>query len=206
MKKEVNQISYTELQEKCENLHNVLREHKEVHHLTNQDVAEIVNVPVDRARKFFAGELKNPNVFGVMALCITFGLSLDSLLGNPYGKAGSQDAEITRLQNENFILNLKLEHEKENVRRTEDALNRVDGSLKRSTTFIYVLLALCIVLVIALANYFGIDIANPHIGFVRDTFVLPMAFVVAAIIVGGVSIMIAMLVGLFKENKNKGRR
>lgn len=196
MKKEVNQISYTELQERCENLHVVLREHKEAKHMTNQDVSEVIKVPVDRARKFFAGELKNPNVFGVMALCMHFGLSLDALLGNPCGQGGCSDAEVNRLEHENEILSLKLEHEKENVW-------RVERTLKRVTTVIYILLGLCAVMVIALASYFGIDIANPNVGFVRDAYVLPMAFVVAAVIIGGIAIFIAMLVGLFKEKKNR---
>ena len=204
MKKEVNQVSHTELQERCENLHVVLREQKEAKHMTNQDVSEVINVPVDRARKFFAGELKNPNVFGVMALCIHFGLSLDALLGNPYGQAGGRDEETTQLEHENEILKIKLEHEKENVRRAEATLERTDKSLKRTTTFIYILVGLCSVMVLALTNYFGIDIANPNIGFVRDTHIEPMGIIVAAIIVGGVAMVIAMIVGLFKEYRKKG--
>lgn len=204
MKRESSQIFHSELQDKCENLYIILREHKEAKHLTNQDVADAINVPVERVRKFFAGELKNPNVFSVMAMCIYFGLSLDTLLENPHGHTSGRDAEIAQLQNENLILNIKLEHEKENVRRTEASLDRADRSLKRTTTFIYILIGLCSVMVIALANYFGIDIANRDIGFVRNNYVLPMAFVVVAVIIAGCATVIAMIVGLFKENRKKG--
>lgn len=207
MKRENNQIfcaDLQELQEKCDTLHVVLREHKEALHLTNQDVAETIKIPADRARKIFAGELKNPNVFDVMAMCIHFGLSLDALLGNPHGHTGGKDTAIAQLEHENEVLKLKLEHEKENVQHTKSELVRADRSLKRTTTFIYILIGLCSVMVIALANYFGIDLANRDIGFVRDDYVLPMAFVVVAVIVGGVAMLIALLVGLFKEKKAKG--
>ena len=196
MKKEVNQFSHTELQERCENLHVVLREHKEAKHMTNQDVSEVINVPLDRARKFFAGELKNPNVFGVMALCIHFGLSLDSLLGNPYGKAGDHDAEIARLEHENEILKIKLENETR-------FLQRVEKILRRTTIGVFILLGLCVVLVLTLSSYFRMDIANKNIGFVRDAYVAPMAVVVFAVLIAAVAIIVALVVGLFMENRKK---
>lgn len=188
MKKEVNQIP-AEYQERCKNLHDTLREHKEARHLTNQDISELIKVPFDRSQKFFAGKLKNPNVFGVMSLCMLFGLSLDSLLGNPYGATGGQDADIADLKHENQILKLKLEHEQEKSQRAEKAQ-------KRTAT-------LLAVMVFALIIYFGIDIANRDVGFVRDTYILPMAFLVGAVIVGGVVTLIGMIVGLFKEYRKK---
>ena len=198
MKKQVNQISVIELQERVENLHVVLREHKEDRNLTNQDVSEEVKVPLDRARKFFAGELKNPSVYGVMAVCMLFGLSLDSLLGNPYGKAGGHDAEIARLQNENAILNIKLE----NALRL---LQRVEKVLGRTTIGVFVLLTMCAILVLTLAAYFINDLKNHSVGFVRDDAVSPVIFVVGGVLIAAVIIMALLLVRVMrnkKENEN----
>lgn len=194
MKKENGEIFRSALQDKCENLYIVLREHKEARHLTNQEVADAINVPVDRVRKFFAGELKNPNVFSVMAICIYFGLSLDTLLENPHGYTNGNDAQIVHLENENLILNLRLEHEKENT-------GRVERSLKRTTTFTYILLCLCAVMVVALVSYFVIDITHLDIGFVRETHIEPVGILVAAIILGGCAVIVAWVIGLIKDIK-----
>lgn len=212
MKKKMNRITPAEVQEKWESLHVVLREHKEEKHLTNQEIGDAINVSAERVRKFFAGDLANPNVFSVMALCNYLGLSLDALLGNPHGKAVADieaeiahhkenaarlEAEVARLEQENLILNIKYENEQRFVQ-------RIEKILRRTTTGVFVLLGLCALMVIALVYYFAMDIANRNIGFVRETHVAPMGLVVAAVIVGGVAILIAMLVGLFKEKKAKG--
>lgn len=199
MKKHINQDAHIELQKKCDDLYIVMRKHKEDLHLTNQDVSEAIETPMDRVRKYFAGELKNPSVYGVMSLCMLFGLSLDSLLGNPYGQVQTQvdDAEIARLQTENLILSIKLENETR-------FLQRVEKTLRRTTTVVFVLLGVCAILVIALASYFVTDVTNTKIGFVRDSHIAPMAFVVFAIIVAACSIIVALVVGLIKENKKKG--
>lgn len=212
MKKQMKRITPAEVQEKWESLHVVLREHKEEKHLTNQEIGDAINISAERVRKFFAGELKNPNVFGVMALCNYLGLSLDALLGNPHGKAVADieaevahhkenaahlEAKVARLEQENLILNIKYENEQRFVQ-------RIEKILRRTTTGVFILLGLCAVLVIALASYFIVDIGNPNIGFVRDAYVAPMAFVVFAIILAGCAIAIALIVGIFKENRKKG--
>lgn len=212
MKKQTKKITPAEVQEKWESLHVVLREHKEAKHLTNQDVGDAINVSAERVRKFFAGELANPNVFSVMALCNYLGLSLDALLGNPHGKAVADieaevasykenaarlEAEVARLEQENAILQIKYENE-------QRFLHRVEKILRRTTIGVFVLLALCAVLVLTLSSYFRMDIANKHVGFVQDAYVAPMAVVVFAVLLAAVAIIIALIVGLFKENRKKG--
>ena len=143
MKEKINRIINNTLAGKCENLHIVLLERKEARHLTNQDIADAINVPVDRVRKFFAGELKNPNVFSVMALCMFFEVSLDTLLGNPYGNASGKDARIAQLEQESQIAELKLEHAKETIQ-------HLKKSLKYISIIACALLCLCVVMVLAL--------------------------------------------------------
>lgn len=143
MKEKINRIINNTLAGKCENLHIVLLERKEAKHLTNQDIADAINVPVDRVRKFFAGELKNPNVFSVMALCMFFEVSLDTLLGNPYGNASGKDARIAQLEQESQIAELKLEHAKETIQ-------HLKKSLKYLSIIAFALICLCVVLVLAL--------------------------------------------------------
>ena len=204
MKKKMNRVTPAEVQEKWESLHLLLLEYKEEKRLTNQEIGDAINVSADRVRKYFAGELKNPSVYGVMALCVFFGLSLDALLGNPHSKAVAEveaeianyketatrlETDIAELKHENQILKLKLEHEQEKAQKAEKAQKRTA--------------ALLAVMVFALVIYFGIDIANRDVGFVRDTYILPMAFLVGAVIVGGVVALIGMIVGLFKEYRKK---
>jgi len=198
MKKLMNQTSHIELQKKCDDLYIVMRKHKEDLGLTNQDVSEAIESPQDRVRKYFAGELKNPSVYGVMSLCMLFGLSLDALLGNTHGQTEKADAaELARLEKENAILSIKLENE-------QRFLQRVEKILRRTTIGVFVLLGMCVVLVLTLSSYFRMDIANKNIGFVRDAYVAPMAVVVFAVLLAAVAIIIALIVGLFKENRKKG--
>lgn len=143
MKQKINRIINNTLASKCDSLHIVLRERKEAQHLTNQDIADAIDVPVDRVRKFFAGELKNPNVFSVMALCMFFESSLDTLLGNPYGNASGKDARIAQLEQESQIAELKLEHAKETIQ-------HLKKSLKYISIIACALLCLCVVMVLAL--------------------------------------------------------
>ena len=197
MKKLMSKADHVELQKKCENLYLVMREHKEDLHLTNQDVSEAIEVPTDRARKYFAGELKNPSVYGVMSLCMLFGLSLDTLLGNPYGQAqaqGNDAAELARLEKENAILNIKLENE-------QRFLQRVEQILRRTTIGVFVLLALCAVLVLTLSAYFVIDLTNHSVGFVRAEAVSPVIFVVGGVLVAAVVIMALLLVRVMRNKK-----
>lgn len=197
MKKLRNQTDHIELQKKCDELYLVLREHKEDLKLTNQDISDAIEVPMDRVRKFFAGDLKNPSVYDVMSTCMLFGLSLDALLGNPYGQTEKADAtELARLEQENLILQIKYENEQRFVQ-------RIEKILRRTTIGVFVLLGLCVVLVLTLSSYFRMDIANKHVGFVQDAYVAPMAVVVFAVLLAAVAIIIALIVGVFKENKKK---
>lgn len=201
MKKLMNQDARIELQKKCDTLYIVMREHKEDLHLTNQDVSEAIEVSSDRARKYFAGELKNPSVYGVMSLCMLFGLSLDALLGNPYGQVPAQgnDAEIARLEKENLILSIKLENETR-------FLQRVEKILRRTTIGVFVLLALCAVLVLTLSAYFIIDLTNYNVGFVRADTVSPVIFLVGAVLIVAVIIMALLLVRVVRNKKAKENR
>lgn len=199
MKKLRNQTDHIELQKKCDGLYLVLREYKEDLHLTNQDISDATEVPMDRARKYFAGDLKNPSLYDVMAFCMLFGLSLDTLLGNPYGQAQGQgnDAEVARLEKENSILQIKYENE-------QRFLQRVEKILQRTTIGLFVLLALCAVLVLTLATYFILDLKNHGVGFVKSEAVSPVAFIVAGVLVAAVIIMALLLVRVLKNKKHKG--
>lgn len=198
MKKLRNQNDHIELQKKCDSLYLVLREYKEDLHLTNQDISDATEVPMDRARKYFAGDLKNPSVYDVMSFCMLFGLSLDTLLGNTHGQTEKADvAEMARLEKENLILQIKYENE-------QRFLQRVEKILRRTTIGVFVLLVMCAVLVLTLAAYFIADLKNHSVGFVRAEASSPVIFVVAGVLIAAVIIMALLLVRTVKNKKHRG--
>ncbi len=71
-----------QIQPNCDELYKRIKEAKDAQRKTHKDLVESTGVPQYTIAKFLSGALTNPGVFGVAAICIDLGLSLDELMGD----------------------------------------------------------------------------------------------------------------------------
>lgn len=191
------------MREHADRLSDTMRELKQASGLTFQEIADAAGVSIDRVKKYFSGDLKNPHVADVMSLCILFEVPLDDILGNPYRAQGGDESEA-KLRAEIDLLNQKLESAKKVEGLKDDAINRLDTVSRYRRRLTGVLLAFSTILVFLLLYYLTMDINNPDIGAFHRDHVTPLAFaIVSAIAVPVGMLLLALLQKLRRRKKEE---
>ena len=108
-----------------------LRSEKDRRGYTNEYVAAQVGLKKDNVDKFFRGELANPNVFNISAICEFLNLSMDAIF-----RGTKKTDENDSLKNEYIIreLNNEIEHQKKINAMQQEELSRYSRD-KLSRTF-----------------------------------------------------------------------
>ena len=202
MKQIIEKTVIQAIQPQCDNLHIALKHKKEEKHMTNQDVADITGVPLSNIAKFFSGTLARPDVYNVMSICICLNVSLDELLGNSAViKPDQNRAKELEAENERLKHDLQLAEKLEHI--SEKNADRIDKVLRVRSTFMYILMALCSVMVATLIGYLRMDVRNPDIGLVQRTGVSPLIIVVVAAIAMSFGVGIAYGIKVINKLRKK---
>ena len=149
-----------QIQPQCDTLYKKMKHEKDIQGKTNRGMADRTGVPLSTTAKFFSGALTNPGIFGVTALCIDLGLSLDSLMGIAPEKENEGNSRIAALEAQVEQAKLKLEQ-------TQMHNQYLIRGVKERTTVIYALTALCLFLAFAVLIYIIMDMNNLNFGFFR---------------------------------------
>lgn len=175
----MNETIIQRIQPQCDTLHLKMKDEKEAQHKTNQNVADSTGVSISTVAKFFSGGLSNPGVFGVSAICIDLGLSLDDLMGIAQAPPGEEHIpDIDRLQVElshkdellqakDEEIGLLLERSKLMDRGLQERDRHIRETRRVWKPIIYGLCGLCIMLISVLMVYIVLDAQHPDVGLIR---------------------------------------
>lgn len=170
-----------------------LRSEKDRRGYTNEYVAAQVGLKKDNVDKFFRGELANPNVFNISAICEFLNLSMDAIF-----RGTKKTDENDSLKNEYIIreLNSEIEHQKKINAMQQEELSRYSGTRKE----IFVLVGIIFVLSIAVTGYLFLDLFNRNIGLVRHE-ASSLFYVVVIGVITGVAVVMQILAKLLKRKR-----
>lgn len=167
------------IQPQCDTLHLKMKDEKDAQHKTNRGIADSTGLPVSTVAKFFSGNLSNPGVFGVSAICIDLDMSLDELMGIAQAPPGAaQGAELDRLQLEiahkdellqakDAEIGLLLEHSQLMDRGLQERDKHIAETRRIWKPIIYGLCVLCIMLASVMMVYIVLDAKRPDVGLIR---------------------------------------
>lgn len=179
MEKEEYKTIIQQIQPYCDELHLKMKDEKSAQRKTNQDIVDTTGLPFSTVSKFFSGMLSNPSVFGVSAICIDLGLSLDDLMGIAHTPPGADmTADLERLQKElehKDALLQKTEEEVELLRKQSQLMDRgiqqrdkqIMETRRTWKPVIYCLCGLCIMLASVMMVYIVLDAQRPDVGLIR---------------------------------------
>lgn len=178
MRKEENRTIIQQLQPYCDDLHLKMKAEKNAQSKTNQDIVDTTGLPFSTVSKFFAGLLSNPGVFGVSAICIDLGMSLDELMGIEAPPGADMTADIDRLQMELDHKDALLHKTEEEVELLKERSRMMDRGLQQEEKhiietrktwkpIIYGLCGLCIILASVLMVYIVLDAQRPDVGLIQ---------------------------------------
>lgn len=151
------------IQPNCDALYIRIKEEKDAQHKTHRDLVESTGVPQYTIAKFLSGALTNPGVFGVAAICIDLGLSLDALLGiaPPPPPQDDSAVEIAELKG-------RLAKAETETALLKERCKLYDAGIAERKPIIYGLAGLCIFLAIAFVVYLFVDVSDTDHGFIRN--------------------------------------
>lgn len=156
-----NETIIQRIQPQCDTLHLKMKNEKDAQHKTNQSVADSTGVPKSTVAKFFSGTLSNPGVFGVSAICIDLGMSLDRLMGIAPEQSAEDLSHVAELE-------LKLQSSEAQVALLKERSKLLEDGIKERKPIIYGLLGMCGFLFVVFIAYLMMDISNMSFGFIRD--------------------------------------
>lgn len=156
-----NETIIQRIQPQCDTLHLKMKNEKDAQHKTNQSVADSTGVPKSTVAKFFSGTLSNPGVFGVSAICIELGMSLDNLMGITPEQSAENPSRVMELE-------LKLESSEAQVALLKEHSKVLEDGIKERKPLIYGLMGLCGTLFLVFIAYLMMDVSNMNFGFIRD--------------------------------------
>lgn len=175
MRKEENRTIIQQIQPYYDELHLKMKAEKNAQSKTNQDIADTTGLSFSTVSKFFTGQLSDPGVFGVSAICIDLAMSLDELMGIDTPPPG---ADIERLQVELDHKDALLHKTEEEVELLKERSRLMDRGLmqkekqitetrKTWKPIIYGLCGLCIMLAAVLMVYIVLDAQHPDVGLIQ---------------------------------------
>lgn len=179
MRKEEKKTIIQQIQPYCDELHLKMKAEKNAQSKTNQDIVDTTGLPFSTVSKFFTGQLSNPGVFGVSAICIDLEMSLDELMGIDTPPPGEDmTADIERLQVELDHKDALLHKTEEEVELLKERSRLMDRGLlqkekqitetrKTWKPIIYGLCGLCIMLASVLMVYIVLDAQRPDVGLIQ---------------------------------------
>lgn len=190
----------------CEQLYINLKRKKEQMHLTNQNIADKTGVPLSNIKKFFAGDIVNPNIFNVMAICMCLGESLDDLLGNSRSEASLKAEYAVRtatLEAENKDLRKDIEHLKEMNSLQSKTIDHLEAAYDRRGKKVGTMILTSILLVLTVLAYLTVDYKNLSVGLFQEEFTSPMVFLVIGIVIIAIVLSLKYAVLLRKNRTTK---
>lgn len=139
-----------------------VRQAKDEHRYTNQEVADLAGVSYNVVGKLMAGSGADPKLYDSAAICRVLGLSLDELfdLDRPPDDPNEMLKRIHELELENTEQAGKL-----------DVLSAKSAGLcsrmRDQRSVIYILICACVVLSFALAGYLLVDLRISDAGLIQ---------------------------------------
>lgn len=124
-------------EDKVTQLKDALKDKRDQKHMTNQDVADLADLPVNTVNNYFSSRSKAPSIYTVGPICAALCVSIDRHFGivpDPDQKGREDLAESRRI----------IEARDEQIAQLLERLRIYKKILNIETTVIFILLASCI--------------------------------------------------------------
>lgn len=137
---------------------------KEERHLTQQQIAELSNIPLPTISRIFHGSTLNPTFETISAITIALGGSLDEMMGlKSAGETPVTPQVETTISAYADLLNekdLRIKEKEENIKLLKEELH-VERKVKNKLAIVIFMLLAAVITVLI------VDIFNGHFGYFR---------------------------------------
>lgn len=175
-------------------IQDLCRESRDRQGMTNQDVADIANVPLSSVQNFFASTSKTPTVNNSGNICRACGVSLDKYFGITPDVLPEDQIEQMERDHKAELVTANLEGRIEQLSKTE----------KRMRISLYSITVLALFLLMTLIGYVVFDYQLPNVGIIQGKQTITLAWIVIVLLAVGVGVIVsAFLNALRYANKIK---
>lgn len=154
-----------------QNLLQKLRELKEERKLTNEDIAEMTNLPTTTVARMFSGATKDPRFENIVRVAVALGVSVDRVLGLALPKDETVPPKVeTVVESFADVLKVKddlLSSKNDLISELQDSRKDLRKANFRMTLVIFILAIALGICLVGLSAYLIYDIANGDIGIIR---------------------------------------
>lgn len=172
-------------------IQDLCRESRDRQGMTNQDVADIANVPLSSVQNFFASSSKTPTVNNSGNICRACGVSLDKYF------------DITPdVLPEDQVKQLEHDHKAELVTANlEGRIEQLSKTEKRMRIFLYSITILAMVLLMTLIGYVVFDYQLPNVGLIQGGQASTAAWIVIILLAVGVGVIASAFLSALRYGK-----
>ena len=187
------------IQEECNDFLPKMKDLKNQKGSTNQEIADKTGIPISHIAKFFSGNLSNPHLFGAVAVCTFFNVSLDELF-NLKAEKKTNDS-INQLQAENEHLKKELELKDQLIHAHERSIRSARSAYEAQKVVMFFAVILITTLIIIVACYVAADSQKLDVGLIQNGMLKPIALVLFGIAIIATYVVFKIIMKLIIERK-----
>jgi len=172
-------------------IQDLCRESRDRQGMTNQDVADIANVPLSSVQNFFASTSKTPTVNNSGNICRACGVSLDKYFGITPDVLPEDQIEQMERDHKAELVTANLEGRIEQLSKTE----------KRMRISLYSITVLALFLLMTLIGYVVFDYQLPNVGIIQGKQAITLAWIVIVLLAVGVGVIASAFLNALRYAK-----
>ena len=174
--------------------------------MTNQDVADIANVPLSSVQNFFASTSKTPTVNNSGNICRACGVSMDKYFD--ITPVVMPEDQVRQMEHDRRA-ELKLAHMEGSMEQLNQKVESQAKTEKRMRISLYSITVLAVVLLMVLIGYVVFDYRVPNAGLIQGGQASTLAWIVIVLLAVGVGVIVSAFLNALryarKITEEKGR-
>lgn len=167
--------------------------------MTNQDVADIANVPLSSVQNFFASTSKTPTVNNSGNICRACGVSLDQYFGITPDVL--PEDQVRQLEHDRKA-ELKIAHLEGGMEQLTKTVDSQNTKEKRLRVSLYSVTTLAVILLLVLVGYVVFDYNVPNAGLIQGGQASTAAWVIIVLLAVGAGVIASALISALRYAKN----
>lgn len=187
-------------------IQDLCRESRDRQGMTNQNVADIANVPLSSVQNFFASTSKTPTVNNSGNICRACGVSLDKYFDITPDVL--PEDQVRQLEHDHKA-ELKLAHLEGSVEQLNKTVDSQNTKEKRLRVSLYSVTTLAVILLLVLVGYVVFDYSVPYAGLIQGGQASTLAWIVIVLLAVGVGVIASAFLNALryarKITEGKGR-
>lgn len=167
--------------------------------MTNQDVADIANVPLSSVQNFFASTSKTPTVNNSGNICRACGVSMDKYFDITPDVL--PEDQVRQMEHDHKA-ELKLAHMEGSMEQLNQKVESQAKTEKRMRISLYSITVLAVVLLMVLVGYVVFDYQVPNAGLIQGGQASTLAWIVIVLLAVGAGVVVSAFFNALRYGKN----